>query len=226
VESIGSVSMSPVANPATVDRDVVEASALRCPDPDATEAMKVLIDNARADGESLGGVFVVTATGLVPGLGTYAEADRRLDARLAAAVVSIPAIKGFELGDGFAASRVPGSLAHDEIRYDSERGFNRPTNRAGGVEGGMTNGEPLVVRAAMKPIPTLMKPLASVDLDTLEPVDASKERSDVCAVPAAAVVAEAEIAFVLAQVYLEKFGSDCLADILAAKEAYLARIAR
>lgn len=226
VESIGSVSMRPVDDPASVDPASVEASAVSCPDPEATEAMKALIDAARADGESLGGVFVVTAIGLVPGLGTYAEAALRLDARLAAAVVSIPAIKGFELGDGFAAARVPGSKAHDEIRYDAEHGFNRPTNRAGGIEGGMTNGEPLVVRAAMKPIPTLMRPLASVDLDSLEAVDASKERSDVCAVPAAAVVAEAEVAFVLAQVYLEKFGSDCLDDIVAARDAYLARIAR
>ena len=226
VESVGSVRMSPVADPAAVDSEAVEASALRCPDAAATEAMKALIDRARADGESLGGVFVVTATGLVPGLGTYAEADRRLDARLAAAVVSIPAIKGFEIGDGFAASAVPGSHAHDEIHYEAQAGFSRPTNRAGGLEGGMTNGEPLVVRAAMKPIPTLMRPLASVDLETLEPIDASKERSDVCAVPAAAVVGEAEVAMVLAQVYLEKFGADCLGDILAAREAYLARISR
>lgn len=226
VEAIGSISIEPLSDPGAVDVSAVEASELRCPDADATEAMKALIDRARADGESLGGVFVVTATGLVPGLGTYAEASKRLDARLAAAVVSIPAIKGFELGDGFAAARVPGSLAHDEILYDAERGFHRPTNRAGGVEGGMSNGETLIVRAAMKPIPTLMRPLASVDLDTLQPVDASKERSDVCAVPAAAVVAEAEVAFVLAQVYMEKFGSDCLDDIIAARDAYLARIAR
>jgi chorismate synthase len=226
VESIGSVEMAPVAEPASVDPAMVEASAVRCPDAEATEAMKQLIDNARADGESLGGVFVVTATGLVPGLGTYAEADRRLDARLAAAVVSIPAIKGFEIGDGFAAASRRGSGVHDEIHFEAGLGFTRPTNHAGGLEGGMTNGEPLVVRAAMKPIPTLMRPLPSVDLDTLKPVDASKERSDVCAVPAAGVVAEAEVAMVLAQVYMEKFGSDCLSDIVAAKEAYLARISR
>lgn len=226
VESVGSVKMTPIPDPSAVSAETVEASALRCPDPEATEAMKSLIDNARADGESLGGVFVVTATGLVPGLGTYAEAGGRLDARLAAAVVSIPAIKGFEIGDGFASAGVPGSQAHDELHYDADRGFNRPTNRAGGIEGGMTNGEPLVIRAAMKPIPTLMRPLPSVDLDTLEPIDASKERSDVCAVPAAAVVGEAEVAVVLAQVLMEKFGGDCLGDILAAKEAYQARISR
>ena len=226
VESIGSVAMAAVSDPAAVDPAIVESSVVRCPDTEATEAMKQLIDNARADGESLGGVFVVTATGLVPGLGTYAEADRRLDARLAAAVVSIPAIKGFEIGDGFAAAGRPGSGVHDAIHFETGLGFTRPTNHAGGLEGGMTNGEPLVVRAAMKPIPTLMRPLPSVDLDTLEQIDASKERSDVCAVPAAGVVGEAEVAMVLAQAYLEKFGSDCLGDILAAKEAYLARISR
>jgi chorismate synthase len=204
----------------------VESSEVRCPDVAASERMKRAIDAARAAGESLGGVFVVTATGLVPGLGTYAEADGRLDGRLAAAVMSIPAIKGFEIGDGFAAAAVPGSLAHDEIHYDPSRGFVRPTNRAGGLEGGMTNGETLVVRAAMKPIPTLMTPLASVDLDTLETIDASRERSDVCAVPAAAVVAEAEVAFVLAEAYLNKFGRDSLADIEQARDAYLERLRR
>jgi len=225
VEEVGDVSVPAGIDPATVDPTRVEASELRCPDEQTTENMKRAIDGARRDGESLGGVFVVTATGLVPGLGTYAEAAGRLDARLAAAVVSIPAIKGFEIGDGFSAARVPGSLAHDEIRY-ADGAYVRPTNRAGGLEGGMTNGEPLVIRAAMKPIPTLMRPLASVDLDTREAIDASKERSDVCAVPAAAVVAEAEVAFVLAQAYLDKFGHDSLADIIGARDAYLARIAR
>ncbi len=225
VEAVGDVSIPSGIDPATVDQAQVEASELRCPDEQTTEDMKRAIDAARRDGESLGGVFVVTATGLVPGLGTYAEAAERLDARLAAAVVSIPAIKGFEIGDGFSAARVPGSSAHDEIRFEDGR-YVRPTNRAGGVEGGMTNGEPLVIRAAMKPIPTLMRPLASVDLITHEVIDASKERSDVCAVPAAAVVAEAEVAFVLAQAYLDKFGHDCLDDIIGARDAYLARIAR
>jgi len=187
--------------------------------------MRSAIDAARNDGESLGGVFVVTADGLVPGLGSYSEASERLDARLAAAVVSIPAIKGFEIGDGFAAARVRGSAVHDEILFE-DGAFVRPTNRAGGVEGGMTNGEQLVVRAAMKPIPTLMRPLASVDLDTLGAVDASRERSDVCAVPAAAVVAEAEVAFVLAGAYLDKFGRDSLPDIIAARDRYLDRIKR
>ena len=188
--------------------------------------MKRAIDDARSNGESLGGVFVVTAHGLVPGLGTYAEASGRLDAQLAAAVMSIPAIKGVEIGDGFAAASVVGSKAHDEIHFDPSRGFFRLTNRAGGLEGGMTNGETLVVRGAMKPIPTLMTPLASVDLDTLEAIEASRERSDVCAVPAAAVVAEAEVAFVIARACLGKFGGDSLTDILQARDAYLARLRR
>jgi chorismate synthase len=208
------------------DSAAVDSSEVSCPDAAASERMKRAIDTARAAGESLGGVFVVTALGLVPGLGTYAEASGRLDAQLAAAVMSIPAIKGFEIGDGFRLAGVAGSMAHDEILFDPAHGFVRPTNRAGGLEGGMTNGEPLVVRAAMKPIPTLMTPLASVDLDTLEPVDASRERSDVCAVPAAAVVAEAEIAFVLARAYLHKFGHDSMPDILQARDAYLARLRR
>ena len=226
VSAIGEVSMAEVPDPSAVDAVAVEASEVRCPDAATSELMKREIDAARADGESLGGVFVVTATGLVPGLGTYAEADGRLDARLAAAVVSIPAIKGVEFGDGFALAGLRGSGAHDEIHYEQSRGFTRPTNHAGGLEGGMTNGEQLIVRAAMKPIPTLMRPLASVDIDTLVPVDASRERSDVCAVPAAAVVAEAEVALVLATAYTDKFGGDALGDMIAAREAYLARIAR
>jgi chorismate synthase len=226
VFSIGSASMPPVGDPAAVDYDAVEASAVRCPDFDTSEAMKAAVDNARADGESLGGTFYVTATGLVPGLGGYAEATQRLEAQLAAAIMSIPAIKGFEVGEGFHLADIVGSQAHDPIHHTAGVGFSRPTNHAGGLEGGMTNGEPLVLRAAMKPIPTLMRPLASIDLDTLEAVDASKERSDVCAVPAAAIVAEAEVAMVLADAYLTKFGADALVDILAARDAYLARIAR
>jgi chorismate synthase len=226
VVSIGEVAIDMPADPSAIDPEVVESSEVRCPDTDVSARMISAIDKARADGESLGGTFCVTATGLVPGLGTYAEAAGRLDARLAAAVVSIPAIKGVEIGDGFAAAGRPGSLVHDEIIFDETHGFHRRTNRAGGLEGGMTNGEPLWLRAAMKPIPTLMRPLASVDLDTHEPVDASRERSDVCAVPAAAVVAEAEVAMVLADAYLRKFGSDCLGDISAALAAYKARIAR
>ncbi len=224
VMSIGdAVSDFDVAN-GQLDREAIEASDVRCPDESAATRMRAAIDAARNAGESLGGVFVVVATGLVPGLGGYAQSDQKLDARLGAAVLSIPAIKGVEFGDGFALAAAPGSRAHDEILHSADRGFYRGSNHAGGLEGGMTNGEPLVLRAAMKPIPTLMTPLASVDIDTLKAVDASKERSDVCAVPAAAVVAEAEVALVLASAYAEKFGGDTLGDMQAALASYRVRI--
>ncbi|PKQ38879.1 MAG: chorismate synthase [Actinobacteria bacterium HGW-Actinobacteria-1] len=226
VTRIGDVEWSHEAGSTTPDTMLVEASDVRCPDAETSARMRQAIDDARAAGESLGGVFVVSVTGLVPGLGGYAQADQRLDARLGAAVLSIPAIKGVEFGDGFALAARPGSLAHDAIRYEVGEGFIRDTNRAGGLEGGMTNGEPLVVRAAMKPIPTLMTPLASVDIDTLDAIDASRERSDVCAVPAAAVVAEAEVALVLANAYAEKFGGDSVTDMRTALDVYRARIAR
>lgn len=202
----------------------IELSEVRCPDADATERMKAAIDAARDAGESLGGTFRVVATGLVPGLGGYASGPDRLTSRIGAALFSIPAIKGVEFGLGFEAARRPGSQVHDPIALDRERGFVRESNNAGGLEGGMTTGMPLVVTAAMKPIPTLMKPLSTVNLDTLEPEQASKERSDVCAVPAAAVVAEGEVAFALANAYLEKFGGDSLADIKAAIKAYRKRL--
>lgn len=225
VVSIGQASLPPNAPVSAVDFDAVESSDVRCPDPEVAQAMREAIDAAAAAGESLGGVFCVVASGLVPGLGGYAEAEQRLDARLASAVMSIPAIKGVEFGDGFELAGRSGSTAHDEIEYEAGRGYFRRTNHAGGLEGGMTNGESLVVRAAMKPIPTLMQPLASVDIVTHEVVDASKERSDVCAVPAAGVVAEAEVALVLADAYLDKFGRDCVGDIKAALDAYRSRIA-
>lgn len=225
VDSIGGVEWEVPEDPEAIDWEAVAASDVSCPDSELSERMRRAIDAARSDGESLGGSFVVFATGLVPGLGSYAEADSRLDSAVAAAVVSIPAIKGVEFGDGFAVASRRGSLVHDEITW-GEGGFGRTTNRAGGLEGGMTNAQPLIVRAAMKPIPTLMRPLSTVDLDTHEVVDASKERSDVCAVPAAAVVAEAEVAFALARAYMAKFGSDCVADILDALERYRLRIAR
>lgn len=226
VTSVGDVFMCSADEYFSVDPAAIEESDLRCPDAEVSARMRIAIDEAAAAGESLGGTFVVLAAGLVPGLGGYAQADCRLDARLAAAVISIPAIKGVEFGDGFALAKVTGSLAHDEIFHDQDRGYYRLTNRAGGLEGGMTNGEILVVRAAMKPIPTLMTPLASVDIETLEPVEACKERSDVCAVPAAAVVAEAEVAMVLAAAYTSSFGSNNLSDIQCALEAYRKRIAR
>jgi chorismate synthase len=225
VEAIGSVAMGRVSDPSAVDRAVVEASEVSCPDAEVAVAMMREIDAAAERGDSLGGVVCVYATGLVPGVGSYAEAEARLDAALAGAVMSIPAIKGVEIGLGFEAASLPGSAVHDEIVSEGHA-VRRASNRAGGVEGGMSNGEPIVVRAAMKPIPTLMSPLATVDLDSGEAVDASRERSDVCAVPAAAVVAEAEVALVLANAYLQKFGSDCLDDITAALDGYRARLRR
>lgn len=202
----------------------IELSEMRCPCPRATEAMKEAVDQAKLDGESLGGTFRVVARGLLPGLGGYASADDRLTGRIGAALFSVPAIKGVEFGIGFDAARRRGSQVHDPILLDKKKGFTRASNNAGGLEGGMTNGMPLVVTAAMKPIPTLMSPLATVNMDTLEAEQASKERSDVCAVPAAAVVAEGEVAFVLAQAYLEAFGSNNMTDIKAAIKAYKQRL--
>lgn len=224
VQRIGDIALGEGYVLSNVDRDVVEASDVRCPEGEVAGRMRAAIDAARDAGESLGGVFVVLAKGLVPGLGGYAQADQRLDARLGSAVLSIPAIKGVEFGDGFALAARPGSQAHDAMRYSAEDGVERDTNRAGGLEGGMTNGETLVVRAAMKPIPTLMTPLGSFDLESHAPVDASRERSDVCAVPAAGVVAEAEVALVLASAYAAKFGGDCVSDMVDALAAYRARL--
>ena len=202
----------------------IEMSDVRCPDEEATEAMKAAIDRAKEAGESLGGTFRVVATGLLPGVGGYATADDRLTSRLGGALFSIPAVKGVEFGLGFEVARRPGSQVHDPIVLDEQAGFVRSSNNAGGLEGGMTTGMPLIVTAAMKPIPTLMAPLGTVNLDTLEAEKASKERSDVCAVPACAVVAESEVAFVLAEAYLQKFGRDNMADIKAAVKAYRQRL--
>jgi chorismate synthase len=181
------------------------------------------VDDAKADRDTVGGVVEVRARGVPPGLGSYATKEERLDARLAGALMGIQAVKGVEIGDGFELARERGSAAHDEIFRD-ERGFFRETNRAGGVEGGVSNGEEVVVRAAMKPLPTLMRPLRSVDLETGEPSEALVERSDVAAVEALAVVAEGSVAFELARAAREKFGGDSLADFLAAHKAYLERI--
>lgn len=224
VERIGSVAYGP-CGPEEIDRAAVEASDVRCPDDAVATAMRSAIDAARDAGESLGGVVAVAATGLPPGLGSYAERPRGLDAELAGALMSIPAIKGVEIGDGFAAAGRPGSQVHDPIVREGDGELRRASNRAGGIEGGMSNGEPVVVRVAMKPIPTLMKPLATVDLDTGKAVDAPRERSDVCAVPAAGVVAEAEVAMVIADAITRMFGDTCLDDILGALARYRARIA-
>jgi chorismate synthase len=202
----------------------VDSSPVRCLDAQATRAMVTEIDRLRKANESLGGVFEVQAFGLTPGLGSHVSWEERLDGRLAQAILSIQAMKGVSIGDGFHIAGVPGSQAHDEIFYDSQRGYYRETNRAGGLEGGMTNGEPLIVRSAMKPLPTLTKPLRSVDIATHEPAEALRERTDSCTVPAAAVVGEAMVAFVLADAYRAKFGGDHIDDVLAAVRAYEERI--
>jgi chorismate synthase len=178
------------------------------------------VDAARAERDTLGGVVDVRARGVPPGLGSYASKDTRLDARLAAALMGIQAVKGVEIGDGFALAKLRGSQAHDEIAPDRRR----TSNRAGGIEAGVSNGEEIVVRAAMKPLPTLMKPLASVDLETGEPAQALVERSDVSAVEALAVVAECAVAFELARAAREKFGGDALGDFVLAWRSYLERI--
>jgi chorismate synthase len=202
----------------------VDDSPVRCLDEAASAAMVDEIDRARKANESLGGVYEVRVFGLVPGLGSHTSWEERLDGRLASAVMSIQAMKGVGIGDGFDLAARDGSAAHDEIFWSEERGFFRETNRAGGLEGGMTSGEPLVVRGAMKPLPTLTKPLRSVDLATKEPAEALRERTDSCTVPAAAVVAEAMVALVLADAYREKLGGDHIDDAIAALRAYEERI--
>jgi chorismate synthase len=188
-----------------------------------TEDLERRIDEARAERDTVGGLVEVRASGVPPGLGSYATKDERLDARLAAALMGTQAVKGVEIGEGFGLAELRGSEAHDEILRD-ERGLHRATNRAGGIEGGVSNGEEIVARAAMKPLPTLMRPLASVDLQTGEVADALVERSDVAAVEALAVVAEAAVAFELARAAREKFGGDALGDFVAAYRAYVERI--
>jgi chorismate synthase len=202
----------------------VDSSPVRCLDADATKAMVREIDRLRKANESLGGVFEVQAFGLIPGLGSHVSWEERLDGRLALAICSIQAIKGVSIGDGFAVAGLPGSEAHDEIFYSPERGYYRESNRAGGLEGGMTTGCPLLVRGAMKPLPTLTKPLRSVDTETHEPAQALRERTDSCTVPAAGVVGEAMVALVLADAYRRKFGGDHIDDVLEAVRAYEERI--
>ncbi len=225
VVQIGSVH-APVQPRGLIPEDfsAVDESPVRCLDEDASQAMVEEINAARKANESLGGVYEVIAFGLTPGLGSYVSWDARLDGRLAAAVMSIQAMKGVGIGDGFELAGRVGSQAHDEIFHSEERGFYRETNRAGGLEGGMTTGDPLVVSGAMKPLPTLTKPLRSVDLQTLEPAQALRERTDSCTVPAAGVVAEAMVALVLAGAYRDKLGGDHLDDAVAALGAYEERI--
>jgi len=185
-----------------------EASELRCADPEAEKRMMRRIDEARAAGDSLGGVFEVVVTNVPIGLGSHVHWDRKLDAKLAAALMSIQAIKGVEVGAGFGAANKPGSQVHDEIYWNIKDGFYHKTNMAGGIEGGISNGETITLRAAMKPIPTLYKPLRTVDILNKKPFKASIERSDVCAVPAAGIVSEAAVACEIAAAMIEKFGGD------------------
>ena len=206
------------------DFDAVDASPVRCLDADSARAMVEEINVLRKRNESLGGVFELRAFGLVPGLGSHVSWEERLDGRIGLAMLSIQACKGVGLGDGFDLAGRPGSGAHDEIFFSEERGWYRETNRSGGLEGGMTTGEPLVVRAAMKPLPTLTKPLRSVDISTHQPAQALRERTDSVVVPAAGVVGEAMLAVVLATAYRQKFGGDHIDDVRAAVEAYERRI--
>ncbi len=216
---------APVSEPlSAADFADVDSSPVRCLDPEASRAMVQEINVLRKRNESLGGVFEVRAFGLVPGLGSHVSWEERLDGRLGQAILSIQAMKGVGIGDGFELAGVPGSEAHDEIFYDGERGYFRETNHAGGVEGGMTTGEPLIVRAAMKPLPTLTKPLRSVDIATKEPAQALRERTDSATIPAAGVVGEAMVALVLADAYRAKFGGDHMNDVRAALGAYRERI--
>jgi chorismate synthase len=217
-----------------------ERSSFRCPDNKIERAMKRAVDIARKNGDSVGGIFEVVVTGVPPGLGSHVQWDRKLDGRLARALMSIQAIKGVEVGMGFEVGSVPGSGVHDEIFYTTRKakgkggktpsfwpslpGFFRKSNNAGGIEGGMSDGEPIVLRAVMKPIPTLHKPLRSVDIKTKKPFEASIERSDVCAVPAASVVGEAVVAFEIARSFLEKFGGDSVSEIKRNYRGYLRQL--
>ncbi len=217
VVEIGGVKASLAANDANDEE-------LNCTDNDAAQKMRELIDTAKVAGDTVGGKFIVTATNLPVGLGSHIQYDRRLDAKLAAALMSIQAIKAVEIGIGCECARLLGSEVHDEIFADENGAVKRRTNRAGGLEGGMTNGEPLVVAAVMKPIPTLMKPLDTIDIADGRAVSAAKERSDVCAVPAAGVVGEAMTALTIAEAMLSKFGGDAMTDTLAAINAYRERV--
>jgi len=224
VTRIGSIAAPPLDAPSVEAFDAVDESPVRCLDADASAAMVAEIDAARKANESLGGTYEAIAFGVVPGIGSHVSWEARLDGRLAQAIMSIQAMKGVGIGDGVELATRVGSKAHDEIFYTEAGGFARETNRAGGIEGGMTNGGPVVVLGAMKPLPTLTKPLRSVDIETKEPAAALRERTDSCTVPAAGVVAEAMVALVLADAYKDKLGGDHIDDAVAALRAYEERI--
>lgn len=221
VVELGSVRLAPGRMPSSVDDlERIDADPMRCVDPETSRAMVAEVDTARKEGDTLGGVVEVVAWGVPPGLGSHVHWDRRLDARLAAALMGIQAIKGVEIGDGFELARTRGSAAHDEI-VPTPDGIRRASGRSGGTEGGISTGELLRVRAAMKPISTVPRALRTVDVATGEPARAHHQRSDVCAVPAAGVVAEAMVALVLADAALEKFGGDSLEETQRNARAYL-----
>jgi chorismate synthase len=226
VVAIGPVEARALDLPPVELRDRSRASDLSCADPEAEARMKEAIHQASHAGDTLGGVFEVVASGVMPGLGSHVQWDRKLDGRLAQSLMSIQAIKGVEIGLGFGCARVRGSEVHDAIHYDPQaRRFVRPTNRAGGLEGGMTNGMPVVCRVAMKPIATLKRALASVDVQTKVPYEAAFERSDICAVAAASVVGEAMVCIALADAVLEKFGGDSMRELARNVEGYAAQVA-
>lgn len=202
----------------------VDNSEVRCYDHKAEELMKFEIDKAKENGDTLGGIVEVITTGLPIGLGSHVHWDRKLDGKIGQAILSIQAFKGVEIGIGFAAANKHGSLVHDEIFWDKEQGYYRKTNNAGGIEGGMTTGEPIVIKGVMKPIPTLYKPLYSIDIDTKEQYKASIERSDTCAVPAASIVAENVVAYEIANSFLEKFAGDSQSEILSNYQNYLEQV--
>jgi chorismate synthase len=232
VLSIADVGYATGAQPeaATADAEFwarVESSEMRCADADLTARMIERILAGKREGDTCGGVFEVLATGVPVGLGSYSQWDRRLSGRVAQALMSIPSAKGVEIGAGFAAAALPGSRVHDVVRHDATRGWRHLTNNAGGIEGGISNGEPIVARVAVKPIPTLAHPLPSADVRTGENVDVTRyERSDVCVVPAAGVVGEAMLAIALTDAWLEKFGGDSLAETRRNVESYLTTLAR
>lgn len=220
VVAIGAAAAADGVTPGPEDRERVDADPVRCLDPEASAAMVAEIDAAKSDADTVGGVVEVLAYGLPPGLGSHVHADRKLDARIAGALMSVPAVKGVEFGDGFATAARRGSAAHDEIENTPE-GLRRSTGRAGGVEGGMSTGEPLRVRAGKKPLSSLPRALSTVDLATGQPDTAINQRSDTCAVPAAGVVAEAVVTLVLAEAALEKFGGDSVTETAQNVESYM-----
>ncbi len=221
---IGDIEAPPVSLPLETLQSLTEQSQVRVVDQ-ATEARMVAsIDAAKADGDTLGGIVEAIVEGVPVGLGSHVQWDRKLDGRIAQAVVSIQAFKGVEVGIGFEAAKLRGSKVHDEIKYDQDSGFHRASNRAGGLEGGMTTGEPIVIRGVMKPISTLYKPLQSVDIDTKEAYTAQVERSDTCAVPAASVIMENVVAWEVADALLEKFGGDSLEETQRNVATYLEQV--